>query len=91
MAWMREHGSRPLNDVVIHEQDLRGAVGVVGGRDSDGLRIVRDRMAARFAAAVDGPAAGRAGVGGSGPGARRAGTTTPPWWSRPTRSTWPGR
>ena len=54
MAWMREHGSRPLNDVVIHEQDLRGAVGVVGGRDSDGLRIVRDRMVGRFAAAVDG-------------------------------------
>ena len=54
MAWMREHGSRPLNDVVIHEQDLRGAVGVVGGRDSDGLRIVRDRMAGRFARALDG-------------------------------------
>ena len=53
MAWMREHGSRPLNDVVIHEQDLRGAVGVVGGRDSDGLRIVRDRMAGRFASALD--------------------------------------
>ena len=52
MDWMREHGSRPLNDVVIHEQDLRGAVGVVGGRDSDGLRIVRDRMAGRFAAGV---------------------------------------
>jgi len=54
VAWMQEHGSRPLNDVVIHEQDLRGAVGVVGGRDSDGLRIVRDRMAGRFAAALDG-------------------------------------
>jgi uncharacterized protein (TIGR03083 family) len=52
-AWMRERGSRPLNDVVIHEQDLRGAVGVVGGRDSDGLRIVRDRMAGRFASALD--------------------------------------
>ena len=52
MAWMREHGSRPLNDVVIHEQDLRGAVGVVGGGDGDGLRIVRDRMAGRFAAGV---------------------------------------
>lgn len=51
-AWMREHGSRPLNDVVIHEQDLRGAVGVIGGRDSDGLRIVRDRMARRFASAL---------------------------------------
>ncbi len=49
VTWMRAHGSRPLNDVVIHEQDLRGAVGTPGGRDSAGLRIVRDRMAARFA------------------------------------------
>jgi uncharacterized protein (TIGR03083 family) len=54
MDWMQEHGSRPLNDVVVHEQDLRGAVGVAGGRDSDGLRIVRDRMAGRFAAALGG-------------------------------------
>jgi len=52
-GWMREHGSRPLNDVVIHEQDLRGAVGTAGGRDSAGLRIVRDRMAARFASRLD--------------------------------------
>jgi uncharacterized protein (TIGR03083 family) len=52
-GWMREHGSRPLNDVVIHEQDLRGAVGAAGGRDSAGLRIVRDRMAARFASRLD--------------------------------------
>ena len=51
-VWMQEHGSRPLNDVVIHEQDLRGAVGAPGGRDSDGLRIVRDRMAGRFARAL---------------------------------------
>ena len=48
VGWMRTHGSRPLNDVVIHEQDLRGAVGAPGGRDSAGLRIVRDRMAGRF-------------------------------------------
>ena len=41
-GWMREHGTRPLNDVVIHEQDLRGAVGAPGGRGSDGLAIVRD-------------------------------------------------
>ena len=52
--WMREHGSRPLNDVVIHEQDLRGAVGVPGGRDGAGLGIVRERMAGRFASAVEG-------------------------------------
>ena len=53
MAWMREHGSRPLNDVVIHEQDLRGAVGATGGRDSAGMWIVRNRMADRFSARLD--------------------------------------
>ncbi len=50
--WMREHGSRPLNDAVIHEQDLRGAVGRPGGRDSDGLVAVRELMAERFATRV---------------------------------------
>ena len=47
-AWMREHDSRPLNDIVIHEQDLRGALGTPGARDTNGIAIVRDRMAARF-------------------------------------------
>lgn len=53
-AWMRDHGTRPLNDVVIHEQDLRGAVGVPGGRRTEGLRRVRDRMAARVSGAIAG-------------------------------------
>lgn len=52
--WMREHGTRPLGDVIIHEQDLRGAVGVPGGRDSDGLRAIRDRFAPRLASALAG-------------------------------------
>jgi len=52
LAWMADHGSRPLNDVVIHEQDLRSALGQPGARDSDGLRIVRDRIAGRFATAA---------------------------------------
>ena len=52
--WMRAHGSRPLNDVVIHEQDLRGALGVSGGRDTDGLAAVRERMLARFTPKVEG-------------------------------------
>jgi uncharacterized protein (TIGR03083 family) len=50
--WMRDHGTRPLNDVVIHEQDLRGAVGRPGGRDSGALASVRDTMAERFATRV---------------------------------------
>ncbi len=52
--WMREHGSRPLNDVVIHEQDLRGAVQQPGGRDGAGVAIVRDRRVEKLAVAVAG-------------------------------------
>lgn len=51
-AWMREHGSRPLGDVVIHEQDLRGAVGAPGARDSGGLVLVRGWMADRLGATL---------------------------------------
>ena len=47
--WMRENGTRPLGDVVIHEQDLRGATNVPGARDTDGLAALRDRMAGRLA------------------------------------------
>ncbi|MDT9594225.1 maleylpyruvate isomerase family mycothiol-dependent enzyme [Nocardioides zeae] len=35
----------PLGDAVIHEQDLRGALGVPGGRESAGLAAIRDQMA----------------------------------------------
>ena len=63
-AWMREHGSRPLNDVVIHEHDLRGAVEVPGGRDAAGLVVVRERMAQRFASRTEAlPAIALLGVG----------------------------
>jgi uncharacterized protein (TIGR03083 family) len=48
VAWMSDHGSRPLNDAVIHEQDLRSALGVPGARDSAGFAIVRDRMAEKL-------------------------------------------
>ncbi|QIG45182.1 maleylpyruvate isomerase family mycothiol-dependent enzyme [Nocardioides anomalus] len=48
VAWMADHGSRPLNDVVIHEQDLRSAVDRPGARDTAGFALVRDRMAERF-------------------------------------------
>jgi uncharacterized protein (TIGR03083 family) len=50
--WMREHGTRPLSDVIIHEQDLRGALGVPGGKDSGGVHAVRDRFLPRFRARV---------------------------------------
>ena len=41
---------RPLYDIVVHEQDMRGAVGVPGGRDHEGVAIVFDAGARRFAA-----------------------------------------
>jgi uncharacterized protein (TIGR03083 family) len=46
--WMRANGIRPLGDVIIHEQDLRGALGRAGGQDTAGLDAIRDRFAARF-------------------------------------------
>jgi uncharacterized protein (TIGR03083 family) len=59
-AWMRAHGTRPLGDVVIHEQDLRGALGEPGGQDTPGLAAIRDVFAGRFAARL-------ADVGGLAP------------------------
>jgi uncharacterized protein (TIGR03083 family) len=50
--WMSRHTTRPLGDVVIHEQDLRGALGVPGAQDTDGLHALRDRMVGGFAGAV---------------------------------------
>lgn len=44
----------PLGDVVIHEQDLRGALGTPGGRSSAGLAMVREQMAATFADGLEG-------------------------------------
>ncbi|HEY2195721.1 MAG TPA: maleylpyruvate isomerase family mycothiol-dependent enzyme [Actinomycetospora sp.] len=49
-AWMAEHGTRPLGDVIIHEQDLRGALGVSGGQDTAGIAAIRDRFAPRVGA-----------------------------------------
>ncbi len=50
--WMSENGTRPMGDVVIHEQDLRGALGVPGGGDTDGIAAIRDRFAQRVARRV---------------------------------------
>jgi len=50
--WMRANNVRPLGDVIIHEQDLRGALGVPGGQDSEGVRAIRERFVGRFAPRV---------------------------------------
>lgn len=47
--WMTANGSRPLNDAVIHEQDLRCAVDRPGARSTAELAIVRDRLLERIA------------------------------------------
>lgn len=46
--WMQRFTTRPLGDVVIHEQDLRGALGASGAHGTDGLRALRDRMVGRL-------------------------------------------
>jgi uncharacterized protein (TIGR03083 family) len=53
-AHMRQKGTRPLGDLVIHEQDLRGALGVSGAQDTPGLAFMRDRMLRLFALRVAG-------------------------------------
>ncbi|MBF4163432.1 maleylpyruvate isomerase N-terminal domain-containing protein [Nocardioides acrostichi] len=50
---MTEHGTRPLSDVIIHEQDLRGLLGEPGGASSVGFAVVRERLAGRFARHVE--------------------------------------
>jgi uncharacterized protein (TIGR03083 family) len=52
-AWMAEHGTRPLGDVTIHEQDLRGALGEPGAQDTPAMAAMRERFAGRLAARLD--------------------------------------
>lgn len=52
VAWMAGHGTRPLNDVLVHEQDLRGALRRAGAREAPGVDVVRRRMAGRLAGAL---------------------------------------
>lgn len=57
-AWMRANDPSPLGDVIIHEQDLRGALGQSGARDSEGLAAIRDTFSGMFDAAVEKTGAG---------------------------------
>ena len=50
--WMRANTARPLNDALIHEQDLRGALGVPGGQDAEGWTAIRERFIGRLAPRV---------------------------------------
>lgn len=47
-TWMRANTTRPLNDVVIHEQDLRGALKVPGAQDTEALATQRERYTGRI-------------------------------------------
>lgn len=49
-AYVRDQDTRPLNDAVIHEQDLRGALERPGARDTAGLASVRETLAERLGA-----------------------------------------
>lgn len=49
---VRDTDPRPLNDMVIHEHDLRGALGSPGARDTAGVARVRGVMADRLAGAL---------------------------------------
>jgi uncharacterized protein (TIGR03083 family) len=51
-AYMQANGPRPLGDVIIHEQDLRGALAVPGAQDTPGLHAIRDRFVPRFGGRV---------------------------------------
>lgn len=53
-AYLRDVSPRPLADLVIHEQDLRGALRVPGAGDTAAMATVRERMLARFAPRVEG-------------------------------------
>jgi uncharacterized protein (TIGR03083 family) len=48
-AWMTRHDTRPMGDVVIHEQDLRGALGIPGAQHTPALADLRDQFAGRLA------------------------------------------
>ena len=52
--WMRANNTRPLGDVIIHEQDLRGALNAPGAQDTPGIRTIRERFVPRLAARMDG-------------------------------------
>ncbi|GAA2061003.1 maleylpyruvate isomerase N-terminal domain-containing protein [Williamsia deligens] len=45
---LRQSGDRPVTDITIHEQDLRGALRIRGATDTDAFRHVRDRFAGRL-------------------------------------------
>ncbi len=64
--WMATNGSRPLGDIAIHEQDLRGAIHVPGAQDTAGLAAIRDQLASGFADRVR--ESGRPGIALEGSG-----------------------
>lgn len=51
-TYVRDVAPRPLADVTIHEQDLRGALDEPGARDTAALAWVRELMAGRLADAL---------------------------------------
>jgi uncharacterized protein (TIGR03083 family) len=44
---------RPVYDIVVHEQDMRGALGTPGARESAGVRMLTDVALRRLASEID--------------------------------------
>ncbi len=53
VEWMKQNTTRPLGDIIIHEQDLRGALGRSGGQQTPALTAIRDQFVQKFSDAVD--------------------------------------
>ncbi|WP_292976368.1 maleylpyruvate isomerase family mycothiol-dependent enzyme [Mycobacterium sp.] len=52
VEWMQQNNTRPLGDIVIHEQDLRGALGRSGGQHTPAQAAIRDMFVQKFSDAV---------------------------------------
>lgn len=52
VRWIAENNANPLNDIIIHEQDLRGALDAPGAKDTAALVSIRDWLVDGFADAV---------------------------------------
>ena len=74
--WMRANSTRPLSDVIIHEQDLRGALGVPGGQDS--RRVRRSATGSCPASAPASPTCRRSRWSATGSRGPPRATRTPP-------------
>ena len=88
--WMRANGIRPLGDVIIHEQDLRGALGRPAARTPPAW--TPSGTGSRLGSGTAPPRCPRSRCWATaGSGFPEAPRTTRRWRCAPATSTWPGR